>query len=266
MPSVNSTPYATNTKTVELLEREKVNLTTITIFRNGGKVNLNSGTYSLIKPDGSKLVDEVAVTINANVAEYTHSAASLPNTLQLGEGYIQEWTLNHDGGHPDANFTYRRTVSIVRRRLYPVVYDGDLTSVYSDLASLRPSSLESYQPYIDDAWYTIIRRLRTEGGGLEYLVISPESMFEAHRHLSLYLIWRDFHSSLGQSNGRYLDLSQEHYKLYQDEWKRINFIYDYDHDGKADEPDLRTAKTPVVYLSNPGLFGRFRYRTTRYRS
>ena len=159
---------------------------------------------------------------------------------------------------------FRRTCSVVRRRLYPVVYDGDLTSVYSDLASLRPSTLSSYQPYIDDAWFTIIRRLRTEGGGLEYLVISPESMFEAHRHLTLYLIWRDFHSSLGQSNGRYLDLSQEHYKLYQDEWKRINFIYDYDHDGKADEPDLRTAKQPVVYLSNPGRFGRFRYRSTRF--
>jgi hypothetical protein len=260
--STDSTPYSSNSRTVELLQRDATNTTDITIHRNGAVVGLDSGTYTLIKPDGNKLVDAAAVTIVADVASYTHSAASLPDTLQLGEGYIQEWALTISGNV----YVFRRTCSLVRRRLYPVVYDGDLTSVYSDLASLRPSSLSSYQPYIDDAWFTIIRRLRTEGGGLEYLVISPESMFEAHRHLSLYLIWRDFHSSLGQSNGRYLDLSQEHYKLYQDEWKRINFIYDYDHDGKADEPDLRTAKTPVVYLSNPGLFGRFRYRTTRYRS
>ena len=258
--STDSTPYSSNSRTVELLQREVTNTTDITIHRNGAVVGLDSGSYTLIKPDGTKLVDAAAVTIVANVASYTHSAASLPNTLTLGEGYIQEWSLNIS----ELTYVFRRTCSVVRRRLYPVVYDGDLTSVYSDLASLRPSTLSSYQPYIDDAWFTIIRRLRTEGGGLEYLVISPESMFEAHRHLTLYLIWRDFHSSLGQSNGRYLDLSQEHYKLYQDEWKRINFIYDYDHDGKTDEPDMRTAKTPVVYLSNPGRFGRFRYRSTRY--
>lgn len=258
--STDSTPYSSDSRTVELLQREVTNTTDITIHRNGAVVGLDSGSYTLIKPDGTKLVDAAAVTIVANVASYTHSAASLPNTLTLGEGYIQEWSLNIS----ELTYVFRRTCSVVRRRLYPVVYDGDLTSVYSDLASLRPSTLSSYQPYIDDAWFTIIRRLRTEGGGLEYLVISPESMFEAHRHLTLYLIWRDFHSSLGQSNGRYLDLSQEHYKLYQDEWKRINFIYDYDHDGKTDEPDMRTAKTPVVYLSNPGRFGRFRYRSTRF--
>jgi len=258
--STDSTPYSSDSRTVELLQREATNTTDITIHRNGAVVGLDSGSYTLIKPDGTKLVDAAAVTIVDNVASYTHSAASLPDTLTLGEGYIQEWSLYIN----ELVYVFRRTCSVVRRRLYPVVYDGDLTSVYSDLASLRPSTLSSYQPYIDDAWFTIIRRLRTEGGGLEYLVISPESMFEAHRHLTLYLIWRDFHSSLGQSNGRYLDLSQEHYKLYQDEWKRINFIYDYDHDGKADEPDMRTAKTPVVYLSNPGRFGRFRYRSTRY--
>jgi len=258
--STDSTPYSSDSRTVELLQREATNTTDITIHRNGAVVGLDSGSYTLIKPDGTKLVDAAAVTIVDNVASYTHSAASLPDTLTLGEGYIQEWSLYIN----ELVYVFRRTCSVVRRRLYPVVYDGDLTSVYSDLASLRPSTLSSYQPYIDDAWFTIIRRLRTEGGGLEYLVISPESMFEAHRHLTLYLIWRDFHSSLGQSNGRYLDLSQEHYKLYQDEWKRINFIYDYDHDGKADEPDLRTAKQPVVYLSNPGRFGRFRYRSTRF--
>jgi len=258
--STDSTPYSSDSRTVELLQREATNTTDITIHRNGAVVGLDSGSYTLIKPDGTKLVDAAAVTIVDNVASYTHSAASLPDTLTLGEGYIQEWSLYIN----ELVYVFRRTCSVVRRRLYPVVYDGDLTSVYSDLASLRPSTLSSYQPYIDDAWFTIIRRLRTEGGGLEYLVISPESMFEAHRHLTLYLIWRDFHSSLGQSNGRYLDLSQEHYKLYQDEWKRINFIYDYDHDGKADEPDMRTAKTPVVYLSNPGRFGRFRYRSTRF--
>ena len=256
--AISQTPYAPNIKIPELLQREQANLTELTIHRDGDKVHLNSGTYSLIKPDGTKLIDAAAVTISGNVAQYTHTALSLPDTLALGEGYTQEWVLNHPAGLTADNYTYRRVCSIVRRRIYPVIYDGDLTAVYSDLASLRPSSLTSYQPYIDDAWYTIIRRLRTEGGGLEYLVISSESFYESHRHLTLYLIWRDFHSSLGQSNGRYLDLSNEHFKMYQDEWKRINFIYDYDHDGHQDEPNTRTAARPVVYLSKPGAYPRYR--------
>jgi hypothetical protein len=55
--AIESTPYATDTKTVVLLEREAANLTEMTIYRDGNKVNINSGTYTLIKPDGTKLVD-----------------------------------------------------------------------------------------------------------------------------------------------------------------------------------------------------------------
>ena len=259
--AIESTPYAPNIKIPELLERAKSNTTSITIFRDGAKVSISSGTYTLFKPDGDKLVDASAVTITSDVANFTHSAASLPDTLELGEGYTQEFALTISG----SEYIFRRVCSVVRRRLYPVISDDDLTVVYSDLASLRPSTLTSYQSYIDDAWFTIVRRLRTEGGGLEYLVMSSESFYECHRHLTLYLIWRDFHSSLGQSNGRYLDLSQEHFTMYQDEWKRINFIYDYDHDGKQDEPNMRTAKTPVIYTSNPGRFGRYRFRRGRTR-
>ena len=263
--AIESTPYATDTKTVVLLEREAANLTEITIFRDAAKVHINSGTYTLIKPDGTKLVDAAAVTVAANVAQYTHSAANLDSTQALGEGYVQEWVLNHDGGHPDQNYTYRRMAAVVRRRLYPTVYDGDLTAIYSDLADLRPSTLTSYQQYIDDAWYQMLRRIRQEAGGFEYLIMSSESFFDAHRHFTPYLIWRDFHSSLGQSNGRYMDLAQEHYRLYQDEWKRINFVYDYDHDGKAEDANQRQAKQPVVYTSSPGSLGRFRwYRRGRY--
>lgn len=259
---IESTPYATNIKTVELLEREHANLTEITIYRDGAKVHLISGTYTIFKPDGTKLVDAAAITISGNVAQYNHTAEQLSATLQLGEGYTQEWCLVLDQ-HSDHQHTFRRMAAVVRRRLYPVVSDMDLVATYSDLEALRPSTLESYQQYIDDAWWTLMRRIRNEGGGYEYLVMSPEVFFESHRHLALYSIWRDFHSSLGQSNGRYMDLATEHYRLYQDEWKKINFIYDYDHDGKPDEPDHRTAKQPVIYTSTSGRFGMFRLRGRR---
>ena len=122
-----------------------------------------------------------------------------------------------------------------------------------------PSTITSYQDYIDEAWYTIVMKIRQEGGGLEYLVMDSESLRSAHLNLSLYYIFRDFHSSLGQSNGRYLDLATEHHAQYKSDWKGINWLYDNGHDGFADDPNERVAKQPVIYLNKPG-----RYWTRRY--
>lgn len=91
---------------------------------------------------------------------------------------------------------------------------------------------------------------------MEYLVMSPEAFRAAHQNLALYYIFRDFHSSLGQSNGRYLDLANEHFAQYKDEWKRINFIYDHNHDGQTGNPNDRVAKQPVIFLNSNGRFSR----------
>jgi hypothetical protein len=84
----------------------------------------------------------------------------------------------------------QKAAAVVLRRLYPVVSDGDLTATYSQLADLRPSSMSSYQSYIDEAWYTMIQKMRQEGGGLEYLVMTAESFRAAHQNLTLYYIFQ----------------------------------------------------------------------------
>jgi hypothetical protein len=252
----SATPYAPQIKVPELLERGKAQTSTLPIYRDGALVVPDAVRYTLIAPNGTKLVDNAVATFPGNIPQYTHSAAVLANTLQLGEGYIQEWAITIVG----VVYTFRRMAAIVLRRLYPVVSDGDLTATYSQLADIRPSSLSSYQTYIDEAWYQIVQKLRNEGGGLEYLVMSSESFRSVHQNLALYYIFRDFHSSLGQSNGRYLDLATEHYKMFAAEWKLISFIYDNSHTGNADANGNRQAKTPVVYLSNPGRLGNFRGR------
>lgn len=242
------TPYAPQIKIVELLERGKTQTTTLPIYRDGVLAAPTAVTYTLYKPDNTKLVDNAVTTYPANIPQYTHSAVTLTADLPLGENYIQEWNVTISG----AVYTFRRMCAIVLRRLYPVVSDADLTSTYSQLADIRPSSLSSYQTYIDEAWYQMLQRLRQEGGGLEYLVMSPESFRPAHQNLALYYIFRDFHSSLGQSNGRYLDLANEHHKQYQDAWKQINFVYDYSHTGVSGDGEQRQNKQPVIYLTRSG--------------
>ena len=252
---MSDTPYAPQIKVPELLERGKSQTSELVIYRNGALVAPTNVTYTLIDPNGTKLEDNAAATYPANIPQYTH-ATNFFDDKSLGEGYIQEWNVTIGG----RVYTFRRMCAVVLRRLYPVVSDADLTATFSQLVDLRPSSLSSYQTYIDEAWYTMIQRMRNEGGGLEYLVMSPEAFRSAHQNLALYYIFRDFHSSLGQSNGRFLDLSTEMYNQYQNEWKQINFIYDHSHKGSSDNPNTRVAKQPVIYLSNPGRLGNFRGR------
>ena len=177
----SSTPYAPQIKIPELLERGKSQTSTLPIYRDGVLVAPTAVRYTLIAPDSSKVVDNAVATYPGNIPEYTHSAGVLSDSLNLGEGYLQEWTVTLSG----SPYIFRRNLAIVKRRLYPVVSDGDLTATYSQLADIRPSTLTSYQTYIDEAWYTMIQRLRQEGGGLEYLVMSAASFRAAHQNLTL---------------------------------------------------------------------------------
>lgn len=255
--TTSSTPYSAQVRITELLERGKAQNTELKIFRDGSQIVPTSATYTLSKPDSGYIVEGGAATVALDgTCTYAHSAGQMLDTLILGEGYIQEWAVVISG----ETYTFRRMAAIVLRRLYPVISDVDLTELYSDLEALRPSSMSSYQSYIDSAWYTILRKIRSIGAGYEYLVTSPESFAEAHRHLALYNIFRDFHSSLGQSNGRYLDLAQEHHKLYIDEFNTIKFVYDEGHTGKPDEPDKRKSAHAVVFLTGAPYYRRSKFR------
>ena len=252
---MSDTPYSARIRSVELLERNKSQVTQIKIYRDNAQVVPTAAKYTLLDPNGKKISDDVVASVNlAGTVSYTQAAADLPVTLSLGEGYIQEFKATISG----VEYIFRRVASLVLRKLYPVISDIDLTAVYSDLEALRPSTLTSYQTYIDEAWFTLLRKIRNQGRGFEYLVMSPESFAESHKHLTLYLIFRDFHSSLGQSNGRYLDLAQEHFRLYGFEWDSLTFIYSENHKLTPDDPNKRTAAQPVIYLNTTGRNYRFR--------
>ena len=255
-----TTPFAAQIRHVELLERNKNQTTEFRVYRDNALEIPTVAKYTLYDVNGKKLLDEETATISGSgVVSYAHVKAELPTSLTLGEGYMQEFKLTIDL----TEHIFRRMTSLVLRRLYPTVSDIDLTAIYTDLEDVRPSSLTSYQKYIDDAWYQILRKVRNKGMGYEYLVMSPESFYESHRHLALYLIFRDFHSSLGQSNGRYFDLAQEHHKMFFQEFEAINFIYDESHQNKADDADKRVAAKPVIYLNGQPYY---RYnRFNRYR-
>lgn len=255
-----STIYSTDTRHVILLERGRSQVSDIRVFRDGAQKVPTGGTYTLTSPTGEKIVDGVAVTISGGgTCSYTLSAAQLKDSLKLSEGYLEEWSLTLSDGTP----IFRRAAAVVRRRLYPVLSTQDLTDYYSQLNDLLPSNLTSYQPYIDTAWNTILRKIASNGLGYSYLIMSPDSFFEVHLHLTLSRIFQDFHSSLGNQVSHYFELSNQHFDRYRDEWSALNFLYDEENENEITNPEKRTGGSPTIYLNNPPLrrtFSRRRFR------
>ena len=133
----SSTPYAAQIRAIELLERGKAQTSELKLYRDGSQLVPTAATYTLIKPTGADLLTGETASIDSNgTVSYAHTAEQLAESEHLGEGYVQEWTVTIDGDE----YLFRRMCALVRRRLYPVVSDIDLTATYSDLANVRPST------------------------------------------------------------------------------------------------------------------------------
>jgi hypothetical protein len=238
-----SAPYTARIPFPDYLERNRTQTVKLEVYRDGALAAPSSGTFTLYDDNDEEVVSAAAVTITASVAEYSISAATLPTTQTVGEGWQEEWALVMPDG---VTHTFRRSAALVLRTLYPVITDLDLTALYTDLGDLRPDALTSFQGYIDEAWRQVLGRLIARGR-FPYLILDPWSLREIHLETTLALIFRDFASSLGQ--GQYLELAESHKKEASFAWQTLTFQYDEDHDGKPDG-ERRKAAEPVIYLSN----------------
>ena len=243
-------PYSTNSTTVVLIERERSQTSEIDIYRSGSQLIPTGSTYTLIDVNGKKIIDGVAATIA--VGGTCSHTFTIDNTHDLSEGYLEEWKITFaDGNVP----IFRRTAAVVRRRLYPVVSTQDLSNYYHTINDLLPVGLTSWQKYIDTSWDTIIRRVRSRSGSFPYLVMSPDSFFECHIHLSLSRIFEDLHASVGTTQSHFFEMSQSHYQKYIDEYNALNWVYDESNDGKADDPNKRTSSMSMITLNKPPYYG-----------
>ena len=249
-------PYSAQIRHVELIERNKTQVQLFKVYRSNAQIVPTAAKYTLQKPNGDKIIDKNTASINVsgNIT-YALNATEIPETLSLGEGYVEEFHVTIDG----VEYIFRRMASLCLRKLYPVISDADLVQIHTDLEALRPSTLTSYQTYIDDAFYQILRKIRSQGMGYEYLVMSPESLYDVNRSLALYLIFKDFHSSIS-AEGRFLELAQDYYKIYLEEFNSINWLYDQSHEKKPTDANRRKAGRPVIYTTAPSYYGYKRRR------
>lgn len=243
--------YSPRIRIHEVLERSRGCTVDLPIYRDNALVSPTSAYFKLVDPDGKDVIERTSVSIVANVATYTIAPSELPSTLRLSDGYMQYWELIIDS----VVHTFKKPCAIALSALYPVISDLDLEAEYSDLASIRPSSLGStYQTYIDEAWVQLIQRVRDQGN-IEYLIMSPQSLRSCHKNMTFYLIFKDMDSS-GLGEGRYLDLARQHRKEFEFDFKRLKFTYDLNQDGRADDASKRRAALGVIYTSAPPIWYR----------
>ena len=255
--SLLGTYYAPRIRVPQMIQRNKNQVVQLIIYRDGAEVTPTSATYQLMNEDGTDVITTSAATITGNKIQYTIQSTVVPETMDLSDGLFEIWEVEIFG----VFYTFQRPAYLCRRPLYPVISDIDLEATYSDLENLLPSgNTDGWQKWIDEAWVRIVERLRQQGN-LPYLITDPQSLRAAHLDLALALVWRNMHSSLGQSNGRYLDLYKEHIKSYEFQWKQISFRYDMDQDGQPDDVNKRRAAYPMISTTNPpSRFSRIRYR------
>jgi hypothetical protein len=220
--------YAPRIRVPQMFQRGKTQTSELAIYRNGGIVTPTSATYQLLNEDGTDIISTTTANIVSSKCQYTINASSFPTSMSLSDGLYELWEVEIEG----VDYTFQRPAFLCIRPLYPVVSDIDLESSYSDLANFLP-----------------------------YLITDPQALRASHLELSLALIWRNMHSSLGQSNGRYLDLYNLHIKSYEYSFKQCSFRYDLSEQGRAEEVDKRRAGFPMITTSNPPK----RFHSLKYR-
>jgi len=235
--SLAETVYTARFRSTETIERGRTQTITCPTSRAGATATPTSGTVSIYRPDGTALVAAQAVTV-ASIA--TSSLSGLTTTAEaLGEGWLIEWTLLMPDG---VTHTFRQDAALCRRTLYPVISQDDLTQRHSDLPALLGAAT-SYQPYIDEAFFSICTRL-IGAGRRPYLVIQPSALRDAHLMLALHLVFIDYSTSAGDG-GRWQALAAHYLTSYEQAYGQLKFTYDEDDSNRPDPTKKKSASSQI---------------------
>ncbi len=228
----------------DFLVRERDNLIECPVFSGSTLTAPSSGTVTVFKGNGEKLIDAQAVTVASSIATFNVAAATLPDTLSLEDNWLIVWKLTLAG----SDHIFQRMAALVRRELHPVVTETDLTAIHQDASDVLASG-QTLSAFLNEAWNMIQRRLLAVGRR-PYLILSDFALFDCHRHLAAYLLFNDAASSVG--DGKWADMAEHHFQRYEQEWARLKLTYDIDQDGTPDPSEQGIAGPSAVYLGGPG--------------
>lgn len=163
--TVRVATYAATRPVAYLLERGVLQTISCPIRHGatGSLVDPDSGTITIMRPDGTTLVSGAVVTVSSSTATYDLTP-SVSETL--GEGWTVIWTLTFDGqAYPAYRYEaylceYIPPCSISAVDLY--TYEPELRHRVPQSQGERGDNV-GWQPQIDSAYYTLLQYLIDSG-------------------------------------------------------------------------------------------------------
>jgi hypothetical protein len=228
-----------------LLVRGRAQISRLTAWRSAAQLVPTEASYQLLAPGGSVLVNhtafganlsvDVAGTVSANVG-----ASVLPETLGLGEGYSERWTLTVGGLVRSAV----RQAVLARFELHPMVAEAELVEgEYPDLQAALGNYGQTLQAFMDAAWNELLRILAKYGTWADILV-EPSDLYDLYRQLVFERVFRSL-SKMQEGNERWARLWEHHRDEMRAARDGLRVQVDRDRDGLADSLGMESVVRSV---------------------
>ncbi len=237
--SETSAAYSYRAVGPDVLERASQQVVKLEVWYQGSLVAPDSGTLSLLGPDGTAHVDAQSVTVSGNIAQYTIGAVSIPASLALGRLYQLKWVLSFGS----ETRTIVRNCSLSLRQMVLPVADGDLTREYPDLLVQMGDYATTLQGFIELAKDDVLREL-SKSGQWVHIIVGASTLYEVIRQRALYHSFK-FLFRLTSGDNRFERLMDDHRDDYGKELDTLVARFDRTGDGLADGEAAEKARRPI---------------------
>lgn len=213
--------YAPRFRLPEIIERGQAVTLSCPVYREGALVAPTEAgsTVRILRKAGTEYLPASAIAVSSSVATYALPAVSTSEPCE--EGWRIEWALVMPDG---LTHTFRNSLALVLRRLYPVISDQDLKVLHPDLDTLLTSTQANWQSAIEEAWYALQWRL-LQNARRPWLVIEPGALREYHVRKTLEAVFRDAATS-ADSTGRWQALADHYRQSAEQAWGQIRMEED----------------------------------------
>ena len=207
---------------------------------NGDQWTPDSATYGLYLGYDNDLFTPAAMTITGGIPQYTVPAGTFSINDAREQTYQEVILATKDG----VEHRFDRNVAAVRRVLYPVVDDNAVVRG-NRLLSRMLEREGTFKDQRVEAWGKLLRRFLQQDRWPD-LILDSYALRDAHIALTRHLIWRGTDPHMTDTG--YPELAQEERENYEEEWARLRFTYDGDHDGNPSGGEEGTGSNHVVWI------------------
>lgn len=236
--STAEVPYSFRNRVPVTLHAGRDQVTAISAYYQGALVAVASGTYTLLGPTGSVVVDAEAITVPGGVATYElDGTTEIPATVTKGARWQERWALSMPDG---TTRTVRRTAALAAFELQPPITDADLTGVYPDLLDSLGDYATHLQDWIDEGYSEVVRTL-WKHQNFPHILVEPSDVYAWAREAAWAALFRSlFRSSRGEDE-RWRALWDHHRMKAEAEAGSCRIVVDRDGDGLQDDDSRRRA-------------------------